>query len=192
MAKKYDIIIIVDVEATCWEGKTPADQSSDIIEVGLATLDLATLEILEKRAILVRPERSTVSPFCTELTTLTQEQLDAEGVTFKEACAIIRKEYEAPSRLWGSWGDYDRRQFERECREKNIGYPFGSSHLNIKSLFSMLNGWTREIGMAGGLEALGIPLEGTHHRGVDDAYNIARVLAHMLGKYPRMLPLQDA
>jgi len=191
VAKKYDVILVVDVEATCWNGKVPQDQASDIIEVGLVTLDLVSLEVLEKRSILVLPERSEVSPFCTELTTLTQELLDAEGIPFKEACRIIRKEYEAPSRLWGSWDDYDRRQFERECKDKGIGYPFGGTHMNIKSLFSLLHGWTREIGMAGAVEALGMELHGTHHRGHDDAYNIAMILAHMLKQYPRVLTRAD-
>ena len=184
MGKRYDQILVVDIEATCWEGKTPPDQSTDIIEIGLAALDLASREIVHKRSILVRPERSAVSPFCVELTTLTQELLDAQGVSFKEACAILRREYDAPSRLWASWGDYDRRQFERECREKGVGYPFGSTHLNVKSLFSLLYGWTREVGMAGALDACGLALEGTHHRGVDDAYNIARVLAKLLKEHP--------
>ena len=61
MAKKYDVILVVDVEATCWNGKVPQDQASDIIEVGLVTLDLVSLEVLEKRSILVLPERSEVS-----------------------------------------------------------------------------------------------------------------------------------
>jgi inhibitor of KinA sporulation pathway (predicted exonuclease) len=34
--------------------------------------------------------------------------------------------------------------------------------------------------MAGALELLDIPLEGTHHRGVDDAKNIAKILSWIL------------
>jgi len=34
--------------------------------------------------------------------------------------------------------------------------------------------------MAQALEMLGLPLEGTHHRGGDDAWNIARLLAELL------------
>jgi inhibitor of KinA sporulation pathway (predicted exonuclease) len=35
--------------------------------------------------------------------------------------------------------------------------------------------------MAEGLKRLGLPLEGTHHRGGDDARNIARIAAALLG-----------
>jgi len=34
--------------------------------------------------------------------------------------------------------------------------------------------------MSGALEMLNMPLEGTHHRGVDDAKNIAKILRWIL------------
>jgi inhibitor of KinA sporulation pathway (predicted exonuclease) len=40
--------------------------------------------------------------------------------------------------------------------------------------------WPREVGMAAALARLGIELEGKHHRGGDDARNIARLLAKVL------------
>jgi inhibitor of KinA sporulation pathway (predicted exonuclease) len=39
--------------------------------------------------------------------------------------------------------------------------------------------------MAQALEMLGLPLEGTHHRGDDDAWNIAGILANLLAKLQR-------
>ena len=39
-----------------------------------------------------------------------------------------------------------------------------------------------EVGMAQALEMLGFPLLGTHHRGDDDAWNIAAILAELLKK----------
>jgi inhibitor of KinA sporulation pathway (predicted exonuclease) len=40
--------------------------------------------------------------------------------------------------------------------------------------------WESEVGMTTALEKLGLPLEGTLHRGVDDAWNIAKILAKLL------------
>lgn len=37
-----------------------------------------------------------------------------------------------------------------------------------------------DIEATGALQLLGIPLEGTHHRGVDDSTNIARILRRIL------------
>jgi inhibitor of KinA sporulation pathway (predicted exonuclease) len=39
-----------------------------------------------------------------------------------------------------------------------------------------------EVGIVTALEKLGLPLEGTLHRGVDDAWNIAKILAELLKK----------
>ena len=76
MAKLLDKIVVVDIEATCWEGKLPEGMISDIIEVGVCLLDVETGEITDNRGILVKPERSTISPFCTELTTITPELIE--------------------------------------------------------------------------------------------------------------------
>jgi inhibitor of KinA sporulation pathway (predicted exonuclease) len=176
MARKLDQILVVDIESTCWEGAPPKGQEAEIIEIGICTVDVQLLERLEKRSILVKPERSRVSPFCTELTTLTQKQLDKGGIPFAEACQILRKEYDSRDRAWASFGDYDRRQFERQCQSWDVTYPFGPGHINVKTLFALTHRLKREAGMAKALRLMSLPLEGTHHRAVDDAWNIAAIL----------------
>ncbi|NUU21038.1 MAG: exonuclease domain-containing protein [Streptomycetaceae bacterium] len=181
MAKRLlDKVLVVDVEATCWDGPAPPDETNDIIEIGVAVLDVASGERVDRAGILVRPERSRVSAFCTELTTLTQEDVDA-GMPFADACALLRSEYRAHERVWASWGEYDRLQFERQCGDLGVPYPFGGRHLNAKTLYALAHALPREPGMAGALAHAGKPLEGTHHRGVDDAWNIAGLLGDLLG-----------
>jgi inhibitor of KinA sporulation pathway (predicted exonuclease) len=136
---------------------------------------------LEKESILVKPEHSKVSQFCTELTTLTQAQVE-QGITFTEACLILKKKYLSKERIWASYGDYNRWQFERQCQSRNISYPFGSRHINVKNLLAIIHVLPQEGGMAQALELLNIPLEGTHHRGGDDAWNIAGILAKLILK----------
>ena len=179
MAKRLDQILVIDVESTCWNGPPPKGQVSEIIEIGLCTVDVATLERTEKRSILIKPEKSEISEFCTELTTLTSEMF-AEAGTFREAVHILKKEYHSKERLWASWGDYDRRQFERVCKEYGIEYPFGPGHLNVKTLFAVATGQHHELGLDGAYKKLGMTMEGTHHRGDDDAWNIAGVLCYLL------------
>jgi inhibitor of KinA sporulation pathway (predicted exonuclease) len=179
MAKRLlDHVVVVDVEATCWDGPVPEGQVNEIIEVGVCLLEVATGERSERRGILVKPERSTVSAFCTELTTLTQEDVDG-GVTFAEACAEL-KHYQSARRVWASYGDYDRLQFERQCTETGVKYPFSPKHVNVKTLFALKNKLTGEVGMARALELANRELVGTHHRGVDDAWNIAGLLGELL------------
>ncbi len=179
MAKRLDQILVIDLESTCWEGPPPPGQVSEIIEIGVCTVDVASLERVEKRSILVKPVQSEVSEFCTRLTTLTAAHLDGAG-SLADATRILKKELFSQERLWASWGDYDRRQFERACKELGIGYPFGISHLNVKTLFAVVQGSERELGLDEAYAGLGLVMEGTHHRGADDAWNIAGVLCRLL------------
>jgi inhibitor of KinA sporulation pathway (predicted exonuclease) len=181
MSKKCDIVLVVDLEATCWDGPPPKGEESEIIEIGICPLEVGSGQRLERRSLLIRPERSRVSPFCTQLTTLTQADVDA-GISFEEACEILRKEYRSRDRVWASFGDYDRNQVQSQCQSFSVGYPFGSRHLNVKTLFALVHALPHEIGMAEALRHLGHEMDGTHHRGHDDAWNIAGILAELLGR----------
>lgn len=179
MARSLDQINVIDLESTCWRGDPPAGQISEIIEIGVAMVDVQTLQRIEKHCILIKPARSEVSPFCTELTTLSADHLSDAG-SLADATRQLKKQFDSKSRLWASWGDYDRRQFERVCKAFGVGYPFGISHLNVKTLFALVHGLDHEVGMDRACELLDLPLEGTHHRGVDDAWNIAAILCALL------------
>ncbi|MFF3604380.1 exonuclease domain-containing protein [Streptomyces sp. NPDC002463] len=173
------LLNVVDVEATCWEGQPPPGAVSEIIEIGLTVVDLTVRRRVGRHRILVRPERSEVSGFCTELTGLTPAEV-AGGVGFAEACRILADAHDARSRPWASWGDYDRKQFERQCRAAGAPYPFGrpaeQGHTNAKAVFTEAYGLRKRPGMAGALQLAGLPLEGRHHRGEDDAWNIAALV----------------
>ena len=103
-----------------------------------------------------------------------------EDVSGPEACRLLRKQYKCDARTWASWGDYDRSQFERQCKSTGVRYPFGRTHLNVKSLFALTRALPAEVPMEEALRQLGLPLEGTHHRGDDDARNIAKILCAIL------------
>jgi inhibitor of KinA sporulation pathway (predicted exonuclease) len=170
------LVNVVDVEATCWQGSPPPGQVSEIIEIGLTVVDLVARERLAKHRILVRPAVSAVSGFCTELTGLTQSEVDG-GVSFADACTTLVAEHDARKRGWASWGDYDRKQFVRQCGATGVDYPFGNRHTNAKAVFA---GEDRQVGMARALEIVGLPLEGRHHRGDDDSWNIAALVLLMV------------
>lgn len=82
----------------------------------------------------------------------------------------------------GQLGDYDRNQFQRQCADTGTEYPFGPQHTNAKQLFSEAYGLKRRQGMAGALRIAGLPLEGRHHRGEDDAWNIAALVLDIIGR----------
>ena len=49
MAKLLDQILVIDLEATCWEGEPPEGQEHETIEMGICILDVATGRRLDKR-----------------------------------------------------------------------------------------------------------------------------------------------
>ncbi|MFD5967313.1 exonuclease domain-containing protein [Streptomyces sp. NPDC060311] len=183
------LLNVIDLEATCWQGQPPPGAVSEIIEIGLAVVDLDARERVARHRILVRPTRSRVGAFCTELTGITQGEAD-RGVSLAQACETLVRDHGAGVRHWASWGDYDRKQLVRQCAADGIAHPFGHpaerAHINAKAVFADAHGLRRRPGMARALEIAGLPLEGRHHRGVDDAWNIAALVLRLadVGAWP--------
>lgn len=77
---------------------------------------------------------------------------------------------------WGSWGAYDRRQIEREGARHGVADPLaGLAHVNLKASFAKPRR-IKQVGMMTALRLAGLELVGEHHRALDDAVNIARLL----------------
>jgi len=178
--KTNNTILVIDLEATCWNGPLPPGQINEIIEIGICELNTETSEITKNKGILIKPERSEVSPFCTELTTITQDMLDNEGISFSKACDILKTEYYGHQHALASYGQYDLTMMKRQCNFRSIEYPLSQNHINVKELFCKTKGLRKKVGMKGALHILGFLLEGTHHRGIDDAKNIAKILDWVL------------
>jgi inhibitor of KinA sporulation pathway (predicted exonuclease) len=124
-----------------------------------------------------------LSDFCTQLTSITQSQVDT-GLPFEEVSELIAAWIEPHrERLgWGSWGNYDRHQLEKDGRRLGIPSPLADlHHANLKDVFSKRHQTGKpRPGMRRALELCGLSLEGAHHRGIDDARNIARMLPFIL------------
>ena len=169
-------ILVVDLEATCWEPKfEQGDQISEIIEIGACLLDVKTGAITNKTSYLIRPTHSTLSKFCIGLTSITPELLKTDGIPFQDAVNKMSKEF-GVNKTWASWGNYDQRKFREDCAFKNVPYPFKQTHINAKNLFALRKGMAREVGLAEAVRICGFEFEGQHHRGHNDAFMAAKVL----------------
>lgn len=180
---KLDSAIIIDIECACWMPREsqPKNERSDIIEIGACKLDLQTGKISQKTSYIIKPRNSTISEFCTELTTLTQEDVN-RGIPFSDACNKLAKEFGTKNRVWFAWGDFDRIHIQKECEFYGAIYPFGRRFINAKTLFSLMNGLKKEIGLQKAMEYYNLEFKGTQHRGHDDAFNTAKVLWKILRK----------
>lgn len=171
--------VIVDLEATCWrERYSPARMET--IEIGAVMLASALGPAVREFAEFVRPvEEPTLSRFCTELTSIQQSDVDRAD-TFPAVFARFVEWIGGEPYTLCSWGAYDVRQFRLDCERHSVPFPAGfARHVNVKLEFARLRGIER-CGMDAALRHLGLPLEGTHHRGIDDARNIARIALTLL------------
>lgn len=171
--------LVVDLEATCDDrGAVPRDES-EIIEIGAVLLDGRSLEPIAELQTFVQPiVHRMLTPFCIELTTITQAQVGGAPL-FPEAAAQLADF--GRGAVFCSWGAYDRDQLERDARRHRVPMPLPGRHVNVKDLFARAAG-ERRIGNGRALERVGLARAGTHHRGIDDARNIARLVPYALGR----------
>ncbi len=179
MKRNMDKIFVVDLEATCWDDGMPASEVSDIIEIGFCSLNIKTGELADKESVLVKPLRSRISGFCTDLTTITPQMVKG-AVDLVTACNYIQNKYSPKYRIWAAWGEFDRIRLEKECKELGASFPYSQRYINVKTLFAINKRLDREIGLGRALKMCKMEFEGTHHRGHDDAWNTARLLKEIL------------
>jgi len=175
---KSDKIIVVDLETTCTNEHAEQFQN-EIIEIGLCVVDLKTLTAEKNLSLMIKPQRSEVTDFCTKLTGITPEDVK-EGLLLPEACEILIAEYQTNQYVWGSWGDFDRLIVNRECKQYKAKFPFNRQHYNIKVAFGIANALDELIGLDKAVKLANQTFIGQHHRGVDDARTTAQILIRMI------------
>jgi inhibitor of KinA sporulation pathway (predicted exonuclease) len=183
--------VIIDLEATCWEKGTSPGRM-EIIEMGAVLLGSSTGPVLRTFGEFVRPvESPTLSDFCRQLTSIRQEEVDQAEPFPKVLPRLLEWIGPEPYALC-SWGAYDLGQLRVDCQRHGIPLPAGfERHVNLKKEYSRLRN-VQPTGMKGALLREGIPLEGTHHRGADDARNIAKLALLILPGWESRSPAQDA
>jgi inhibitor of KinA sporulation pathway (predicted exonuclease) len=168
--------IVVDLEATCWADNGGRERM-EIIEIGAVEMLSADGEPAREFSRFVRPVvDATLSDFCRELTSIGQRDVDGAEDFVSVFADFVEWIGEAPPFVLCSWGGYDLNQFRVDCARHHLALPAAfERHVNLKKHFASLLGLRKELGMERALAKAGLPLVGTHHRGIDDARNIARL-----------------
>ena len=101
------------------------------------------------------------------------------GECFSQALAEINQLFQKYDCVFASWGFYDKGQFEKVCKRFGLSYPFGKRHISLKHEHGNFHN-KRPMGMERALSDYKISLDGTHHRGIDDARNISKIAIRMI------------
>ena len=189
-SQKHNKLLVFDLELTCWENinddgsldkSPPPEMKNEIIEFGYVILDMKSRNIIEKGSWLIKPNKSTISDFCTKLTGITQERIDREAISFEKFRSIIDK------KGWRhiactSWGYGDMIQFREHCTDRNLNSPLSKSFFCCKTAFGLWTGRNKGWGVKKALDKLNLDFEGTPHSALWDSYNTARILMHSIYK----------
>ncbi|MCU0532523.1 MAG: exonuclease domain-containing protein [Hydrococcus sp. Prado102] len=183
MLENYDYFLVIDLEATCCDKQTIKRHEMEIIEIGAVMVDAKNLTTVSEFQTFIKPLRNPIlTEFCQQLTSITQAEVD-RAETYPDAIAHFKQwQLQYSNFIFGSWGDYDRKQFEQDSNFHKLSYPIASEHINLKRLFTENQNLKQRYGMAQALKLVGLNLIGTHHRGIDDTRNIVRLLPYILGK----------
>jgi len=179
--------IIVDLEATCWEN-TRHPLEMEIIEIGALRMTSADSPAANEFSAFIKPIIVLqLTDFCKELTTITQDDVDNAEYFWTVFPKFVEWIGTRPFTLC-SWGAYDLNQFRKDCERHKMELPATfENHINLKKEFARIE-QCKPMGMNAALEKMNIPLQGTHHRGIDDARNIAKLARHILPHLRNGLP----
>ena len=186
----FPFLCVLDVEATCDEVTGFKNYEHEIIELPVVVIDLEQGgEVVAEFHTFVRPTiNSTLTEFCTKLTGITQEQVDA-APTLAEALAqfeVWRLEHnltysaDVKNFAFAADGPWDLRYFiHGECTRKGIAKAdYFDKWCNVKQLFADFY-HVRACKIHKMLQLQGMRFEGRLHSGIDDTRNIARIAAKM-------------
>jgi inhibitor of KinA sporulation pathway (predicted exonuclease) len=173
--------LVIDLESTCAEDGSIPETEREIIEIGAVLVEVPGLLSVDEFQAFVRPVRHPLlTPFCSKLTTITQGHVQSAPLFPEVLARLCQQMWVKPGLLFRSWGNYDRRQFEQDCTHHGVAYPFGDQHWNLRAAFSEALGTNQKFEVEEALLRVGLSFEGTSHRAIDDARNIARVLLTLL------------
>lgn len=89
--RRFKMLLVVDLEATCWDDAQHGREDMEMIEFGAVLVRMSDLQPIDERSWFIKPKLHPVlSEFCTELTSITQAQVDA-GLPFEEVCELLTR-----------------------------------------------------------------------------------------------------
>lgn len=186
MTARY--LLCVDLEATC-DSNPNFEPFMEAIEIGAVMLDLHQGAPVAEFSSFIRPTaKPRLTPFCIELTTIRQQDVDtAPG--YAEVLASLDDFLQTfgDSWAWCSWGNYDRNQLIRDGQRHNLPPLLPPAlHSNLKRTFAKLHK-SKAVGLRQAVRQLKLEWSGVHHRGIDDARNLACVALQMLESHGQQI-----
>jgi inhibitor of KinA sporulation pathway (predicted exonuclease) len=168
-----DIIAFIDLEGTCERDKRDI-KTQEVIDIGIVWTDVSGSVVLGEVSTLVKPS-GRISEFCTELTGITQEEVDMAN-PFESAWTTLW--YFLPQfSKWYSWGTFDKDIFEEEWNRVEITEQVLDNHVDLAAVYKKGVGVRR--GRRRALKYSGGKPYGDNHRGLSDAHDVRQIYEYL-------------
>mmetsp|Transcript_90081 Transcript_90081/g.135007 ORF Transcript_90081/g.135007 Transcript_90081/m.135007 type:complete len:408 (+) Transcript_90081:94-1317(+) len=194
----FEYLAVLDVEATC-ESVNVDGFEHEVIELPVVLLQTRTMRVVREFRAFVKPQTNPVlSEFCTNLTGITQMDVDKSQPLSSVLARLVQwlrqqgldvdRDGTGSGFAFVTDGPWDLNHFlDVECRRKGIKKPqCFDSWINIRWLFADFYKCRRH-NVERMLARLGRTFEGRAHSGIDDARNIARIVQAMAADGARLV-----
>ncbi|MEQ9558974.1 MAG: 3'-5' exonuclease [Rhodospirillales bacterium] len=175
-------LIVMDLEWTAWEGSRQRTWSApgeemEIVQIGAVRLaDTPALEELSAFEVLVRPRiNPTLDRYFTDLTGITQDRLNRDGMDLKDALAAFA-DFVAPATGIYGFGD-EISHIVTNCQLYGLANPFAPYRCNDVLSAVMTTLAVDQVPNSSDLPGLmGFAPPGAMHQGLADSRCIAEAL----------------
>ncbi len=175
--------IVFDLEwnqSSTGKADSVADFPFEIIEIGAVKLD-EQFHILDEFHRLIRPQVYKKMHYAiTEVTRMSMEELQANGVTFVEAAQDFLY-WCGPDAIFCSWGSMDLTELQRNMKYYKMENPFPKPlfYYDVQKLYALFYRDGEKPSLDTAVQEMGIKEDRPFHRAADDAWYTGRVLAQM-------------
>ncbi|KAG2378208.1 hypothetical protein C9374_008351 [Naegleria lovaniensis] len=188
---RYDYLVIIDFEATCDSGMNPTitRDNQEMIEFPFVVLDLSTSEIVHKERYYVKPIMTTsLTPFCVQLTGITDEILQKEGISLEAALQnfhnYVKNNFLNTGKTFCILTDSEwdiKGLLIREARTKGVFFEsYFRTFYDLRKEYVKCYPYAIVRGLRSMVEQSRIDFIGRHHSGLCDCFTIAEIVKKLL------------
>lgn len=185
-------VAAVDIECTCDDFAKANGEEDKIRELLVKREEMETIEvgvvILDRHAGMARVGefsrfvkpviKPKLTEFCIKLTSITQSDVDGAdyySLVQKDLDTFLEP-FRSEGLMWCSWGQLDSQQLLEDAKRASCPPMFdGAVHTNLKWWHCRIF-HTRAMGMKRAIKSSGLEWEGSHHRALSDAQNLANLI----------------
>jgi inhibitor of KinA sporulation pathway (predicted exonuclease) len=179
---RHTCALYLDLEWTCWNVPPPLGMKPEIIEIGIAEMDLSTLNITQEAGCFVRPRRWEISLLCTRLIGITEDDI-RKAKPLEEVLPILTKKFQPTNKACCTWGD-DVSVMARTCKSFGLISPFRYP-IDLAKIFQGVFVMKDHASLGTAIQMLGLDFDGVPHGALPDARNTARLHAAILRRIRR-------